>query len=122
VGLSRSLQATSRKSVVTNPSAALNIGSADSPRYRATNMEVIELDTGKFGCFYFFNKPYIHIWINVLLLMCSNTDFGSSFSGVLTDEQGRVQALWASFSTQVLTSYSFACLPGWIWHFLLGPR
>ncbi|GAU12770.1 hypothetical protein TSUD_122630, partial [Trifolium subterraneum] len=71
VGLSRSLQATSRKSVVTNPSAALNIGSADSPRYRATNMEVIELDT----------------------------DFGSSFSGVLTDEQGRVQALWASFST-----------------------
>lgn len=49
VGLSRSLQATSRKSVVTNPCAALNIGSADSPRYRATNMEVIELDTGNFG-------------------------------------------------------------------------
>jgi len=49
VGLSRSLQATSRKSVVTNPCAALNIGSADSPRYRATNMEVIELDTGKLG-------------------------------------------------------------------------
>ena len=48
VGLSRSLQATSRKSVVTNPCAALNIGSADSPRYRATNMEVIELDTGMF--------------------------------------------------------------------------
>ena len=46
VGLSRSLQATSRKSVVTNPYAALNIGSADCPRYRATNMEVIELDTG----------------------------------------------------------------------------
>ncbi|WJX38262.1 Protease Do-like 7 [Trifolium repens] len=78
VGLSRSLQATSRKSVVTNPSAALNIGSADSPRYRATNMEVIELDT----------------------------DFGSSFSGVLTDEQGRVQALWASFSTQLKFSGS----------------
>ncbi|CAN1228026.1 Protease Do-like 7 [Linum perenne] len=49
VGLSRSLQATSRKSIVTNPCAALNIGSADSPRYRATNMEVIELDTGKSG-------------------------------------------------------------------------
>ena len=48
VGLSRSLQATSRKSIVTNPCAALNIGSADCPRYRATNMEVIELDTGKF--------------------------------------------------------------------------
>ncbi|XP_022998710.1 protease Do-like 7 [Cucurbita maxima] len=73
VGLSRSLQATSRKSIVTNPCAALNIGSADSPRYRATNMEVIELDT----------------------------DFGSTFSGVLTDEHGRVQAIWGSFSTQL---------------------
>ncbi|KAF5747459.1 DegP protease 7 isoform 1 [Tripterygium wilfordii] len=73
VGLSRSLQATSRKSIVTNPCAALNIGSADSPRYRATNMEVIELDT----------------------------DFGSTFSGVLTDERGRVQAIWGSFSTQL---------------------
>ncbi|XVE94941.1 hypothetical protein REPUB_Repub02eG0053200 [Reevesia pubescens] len=64
---------TSRKSVVTNPSAALNIGSADYPRYKATNMEMIELDT----------------------------DFGSSFSGVLTDEHGRVQAIWGSFSTQL---------------------
>ncbi|XP_050227203.1 protease Do-like 7 [Mercurialis annua] len=73
VGLSRSLQATSRKSIVTNPCAALNIGSADSPRYRATNMEVIELDT----------------------------DFGSTFSGVLTDEHGRVKAMWGSFSTQL---------------------
>lgn len=73
IGLSRSLQATSRKSTVTNPCAALNIGSADCPRYRATNMEVIELDT----------------------------DFGSSFSGVLTDESGRVQAIWGSFSTQL---------------------
>lgn len=73
IGLSRSLQATSRKSIVTNPSAALNIGSADCPRYRATNMEVIELDT----------------------------DFGSTFSGVLTDEHGRVQAIWGSFSTQL---------------------
>ncbi|XP_043695040.1 protease Do-like 7 isoform X2 [Telopea speciosissima] len=73
VGLSRSLQATSRKSIVTNPCAALNIGSADCPRYKATNMEVIELDT----------------------------DFGSTFSGVLTDERGRIQAIWGSFSTQV---------------------
>ncbi|GMP31073.1 hypothetical protein CsSME_00005446 [Camellia sinensis var. sinensis] len=73
VGLSRSLQATSRKSVVTNPFAALNIGSADCPRFRATNMEVIELDT----------------------------DFGGTFSGVLTDEHGRVQAIWGSFSTQL---------------------
>jgi len=54
LGLSRSLQATSRKSVVTNPCAALSLESAGSPRYRATNMEVIELDTGKFGCFHFF--------------------------------------------------------------------
>ncbi|KAJ0043731.1 hypothetical protein Pint_18629 [Pistacia integerrima] len=75
VGLSRSLQATSRKSIVTNPCAALNISSADCPRYRAMNMEVIEVDT----------------------------DFGSTFSGVLTDEQGRVQAIWGSFSTQVST-------------------
>ncbi|KAJ7570151.1 hypothetical protein O6H91_01G108300 [Diphasiastrum complanatum] len=73
VGLNRSLQATSRKSVVTNPSVALNVGAADCPRYRAMNMEVIEVDT----------------------------DFGHSFSGVLADELGRVQALWASFSTQV---------------------
>ncbi|KAL6507479.1 Protease Do-like 7 [Orobanche gracilis] len=78
IGLSRSLQATSRKSFVTNPSAALNIGSADSPRYRATNMEVIELDT----------------------------DFGSTFSGVLTDDCGRVRAIWGSFSTQVKYSSS----------------
>lgn len=54
VGLSRSLQATSRKSIVTNPCAAVNIGSADCPRYRAINMEVVELDTGNnlvFGSF-----------------------------------------------------------------------
>ncbi|BBN17183.1 pro-apoptotic serine protease NMA111 [Marchantia polymorpha subsp. ruderalis] len=78
VGLSRSLQATSRKSVVTNPGAALNVGAADCPRYRAMNMEVIELDT----------------------------DFGHAFSGVLADELGRVQALWGSFSTQVRRSSS----------------
>ncbi|KAG0612336.1 hypothetical protein M758_6G019400 [Ceratodon purpureus] len=73
VGLSRSLQATSRKSTVTNPGAALNVAAADCPRYRAMNMEVIELDT----------------------------DFGHTFSGVLADEDGKVQALWGSFSTQV---------------------
>ncbi|KAL9263118.1 Protease Do-like 7-like protein [Drosera capensis] len=78
VGLSRSLQATSRKSIVTNPCAALTVGSADCPRYRAINMEVIELDT----------------------------DFGSTFSGVLADDQGRVQAIWGSFSTQLKYGYS----------------
>ncbi|KAF9604134.1 hypothetical protein IFM89_002809 [Coptis chinensis] len=56
-----------------NPCAALNVGSVDYPRYRATNMEVIELDT----------------------------NFGSTFSGVLTDDRGRVQAIWGSFSTQL---------------------
>lgn len=30
-----------------------------------------------------------------------SSDFGSTFSGVLTDEHGRVQAIWGSFSTQV---------------------
>ncbi|KAJ0753926.1 putative htrA2 peptidase [Helianthus annuus] len=66
VGLSKSLQAKSKKSVVTNPSATLKISSADSP-------EVIEL----------------------------NTHFGSNFTGVLTDEHGRVKALWGSFPTQI---------------------
>jgi len=56
----------------------LNIGAADCPRHRAMNMEVIELDT----------------------------DFGHTFSGVLADELGRVQALWGSFSTQVKYSDS----------------
>ncbi|KAH9537158.1 hypothetical protein CY35_16G037600 [Sphagnum magellanicum] len=73
VGLSRSLQATSRKSIVTNPGAALNVGAADCPRYRSMNMEVIELDT----------------------------DFGHTFSGVLADDLGRVKALWGSFSTHL---------------------
>ncbi|CAH9094627.1 unnamed protein product [Cuscuta epithymum] len=72
VGLSTSMQAISRKSIVTNPYAALNIESTDCPQYRAINMEVIELDT----------------------------DFGNTFNGVLTDERGRVQALWGSFSYQ----------------------
>ena len=49
VGLSRSLQVTSRKSMVTNPGAALNVGYSDCPRYRAMNMEVIEIDTGSFA-------------------------------------------------------------------------
>ncbi|PWA99684.1 protease Do-like 7 [Artemisia annua] len=79
VGLSSSLRATSRKSVVTNPYAALKLSSSDSPRYRATNMEFIELDT----------------------------DFGSNFTGVLTDEHGRVKAIWGSFSTWVSSLYSF---------------
>lgn len=66
-------------------------------------MEVIELDTGKL---FFFLTTMLLIQINVLLFMYLSTDFGSTFSGVLTDEQGRVQAIWGSFSTQVYTTYS----------------
>ncbi|KAL0332427.1 UNVERIFIED_CONTAM: Protease Do-like 7 [Sesamum calycinum] len=77
VGLSSNLQAISRKSFVTNPSAALNMGSAHFQRHRGTNMEVIELDT-------------------VL---------GSTFSGVLTDDLGRVRAIWGSFAIQVCASF-----------------
>ncbi|KAI3863698.1 hypothetical protein MKW98_031290 [Papaver atlanticum] len=71
VGLSKSLRAKSRKSIVVDPSAALEDDSYESwPMYVATNMEVIELDT----------------------------DFGKSFSGVLSDERGFVQAIWGRFS------------------------
>ncbi|KAL6960902.1 Protease Do-like 7 [Sarracenia purpurea var. burkii] len=103
VGLSRSLQATSRKSVVTNSYAALNIGSANSPRYRATNMEVIELDTGnlEYPCLDMeLNFPNVGCSAFILALSMVVSDFGKTFSGVLTDEHGRVQAIWGSFSTQ----------------------
>lgn len=46
VGLSKN-RAISRKSIVTNSSLTLNIGPSDTPRYRAINLEVIELDNGK---------------------------------------------------------------------------
>uniref|UniRef100_A0A2C9WK14 PDZ domain-containing protein n=1 Tax=Manihot esculenta TaxID=3983 RepID=A0A2C9WK14_MANES len=70
VGL-RSLKAISRKSTVTNPCLSLHVSSSDPPCYRATNMEVIELDS----------------------------DFGNAFTGVLSNEHGKVQAIWASFSS-----------------------
>ncbi|XP_044416425.1 protease Do-like 7 [Triticum aestivum] len=72
VRLIDSLHAKSRKSIVTNWQA-INICSSDFPRYHAMNTEVIELDT----------------------------DSDIELSGVLTDEQGRVQALWASISSQL---------------------
>lgn len=101
VGLSRNLQATSRKSIVTNPCAALNIGSADSPRYRATNMEVIELDTGKEIRACYINLVTLDLFKSHFVFFLFLADFGSSFSGALTDEQGRIRAIWGSFSTQV---------------------
>eukprot|EP00898_Chlorokybus_atmophyticus_P002713 jgi/Chlat1/3442/Chrsp23S03767 len=72
VGLMRNLRATSRRSLVTNAHASVNIPSASVPRYRAVNEEVVVLDT----------------------------DFGSTFSGVLSDDTGRVRALWGSYSKQ----------------------
>ncbi|KAI3863696.1 hypothetical protein MKW98_031288 [Papaver atlanticum] len=71
VGLTKSLQAKSRKSNVVDPCAALQDSEyKDWPAYMATNMEVIELDSS----------------------------FGGSFSAVLADERGFVQAIWGRFS------------------------
>ncbi|KAJ6936082.1 hypothetical protein NC652_010964 [Populus alba x Populus x berolinensis] len=78
IGLSKNQRAKSRKSIVTNPYVALNFGYADRPRYRAINMEVIELDT----------------------------DFGNAFTGVLCNEHGKVQAIWGSFSNKPKSSHS----------------
>ena len=39
-------------------------------------------------------------------------DFGSTFSGVLTDDEGRVRALWGSYSEQVSRSDE---VPGGDW-------
>ncbi|KAG5247313.1 DegP protease family protein [Salix suchowensis] len=72
VGLGTNLRAQSRKSIVTNPCLALYVDQADRPRYGATNMEVIELDS----------------------------DFGNEFTGVLCDKRGKVRAIWGSFSDQ----------------------
>lgn len=78
IGLSKNQRAKSRKSIVTNPYVTLNFGYADRPRYRAINMEVIELDT----------------------------DFGNAFTGVLCNEHGKVQAIWGSFSNKPKSSHT----------------
>ncbi|XP_011006441.1 PREDICTED: protease Do-like 7 [Populus euphratica] len=78
IGLSKNQRAKSRKSIVTNPYVALNFGYADRPRYRAINMEVIELDT----------------------------DFGNAFTGVLCNEHGKVRAIWGSFSNKPKSSHT----------------
>ena len=52
---------------------AVAVPVAEVPRFRAVNEEVIELDI----------------------------DFGYTFSGVLTNLQGHMVALWASYAKQV---------------------
>ncbi len=72
-GLSASLRAMARVSAVTDAASAAAIPSADIPRFRAVNEEVITLDV----------------------------DFGYNFGGVLTDFEARVVALWASYAKPV---------------------
>lgn len=78
IGLSKNQRAKSRKSIVTNPYVTLNFGYGDRPRYRAINMEVIELDI----------------------------DFGNAFTGVLCNEHGKVQAIWGSLSNKPKSSHT----------------
>ncbi|GBF93978.1 protease Do-like [Raphidocelis subcapitata] len=73
VGLTKFLRLMQRTSVVTNAAAAVTIHSAEVPRFRAVHEEVVKLDH----------------------------DFGLAFSGVLTDDAGRVRALWGSYAEQV---------------------
>eukprot|EP00879_Flechtneria_rotunda_P012429 GHRR01012979.1.p1 GENE.GHRR01012979.1~~GHRR01012979.1.p1 ORF type:complete len:795 (+),score=305.94 GHRR01012979.1:778-3162(+) len=73
VGLSKSLRIMQRTSNVTSATVALTIPSAEVPRFRAVHEEVVKLDH----------------------------DFGSTFSGVLTNEEGQVRALWGSYAEQV---------------------
>ena len=73
VGLSKSLRVTARETTITNATAALHVLSHEVPRFRPVNEEVIELDQ----------------------------DFGHTFSGVLADAEGRVRALWISYSKSV---------------------
>ncbi|KAF6255925.1 DegP-type protease [Scenedesmus sp. NREL 46B-D3] len=73
VGLTKSLRIMQRRSTVTSATVALTIPSAEVPRFRAVHEEVVKLDQ----------------------------DFGATFSGVLTDEEGRVRALWGSYAEQV---------------------
>jgi hypothetical protein len=61
-----------RSSVVTNASSALALATPDVPRFRAVHEEVVKLDQ----------------------------DFGNSFSGILTDQQGRMRALYGSYLDQ----------------------
>ncbi|CAD7704528.1 unnamed protein product, partial [Ostreobium quekettii] len=72
VGLTESLRVMKRSSIVTNATLALGIPCAEVPRFRAVHEEVLKLDQ----------------------------DFGSRFSGLITDGEGRVRALWGSYAEQ----------------------
>ncbi|KAK9816755.1 hypothetical protein WJX72_004724 [[Myrmecia] bisecta] len=72
-GLTKELRLMRRQSQVINACASLAINCIEVPRFRAVHEEVIKVDH----------------------------DFGATFSGVLTDEEGRVRALWGSYSEQV---------------------
>jgi len=84
VGLNHNLQGISRKSLVSNSVAALNTDPFTYPRYRPMNLEVIKLDT----------------------------HFGNKFSGVLSDELGRVQALWGIFKSSNGSAKDFGFVRG----------
>ena len=73
VGLSAQLRPMARVSAVTDATSVAAIPSADIPRFRAVNEEVITLDM----------------------------DFGYNFGGVLTDFESRMVALWASYAKPV---------------------
>lgn len=47
-------------------------------------------------------------------------DFGSTFSGVLTDRDGSVRALWASYSEQV-KSHAICIYKFWVAYQVMGP-
>lgn len=70
MGLSKSLRVMQRESAVINHCAGVLMPTGDVPRFRAVHEEVVKLDI----------------------------DFGTQFAGVLTDSEGRVRALWASYS------------------------
>lgn len=78
LGLTESLRVMKRGSIVTNATLALGIPCAEVPRFRAVHEEVLKLDQ----------------------------DFGSRFSGLITDKEGKVRALWGSYAEQVSAALS----------------
>eukprot|EP00891_Asterochloris_glomerata_P007785 jgi/Astpho2/7785/Aster-06077 len=72
LGLTKDLRVMQRASIVTTACSSLSIAPADIPRFRAVHEEVVKVDH----------------------------DFGTTFSGVLTDGCGRIRALWGSYAEQ----------------------